>query len=106
MTTHTPGLWEVRDTIKGPYIVRKGASLGDGAIAKILKVTGIGRLLEREREKAANARLIAAAPELRDVLARLITEAGYRLEQTGLLQQVHDEARALLARIDGAEAHS
>lgn len=46
------------------------------------------------------ARLIAKAPQLHAMLARLLTTAGYRLEETSLLQQLHDEARALLAEID------
>ena len=87
---HTPGQWHVDTasfTIWAP---------GTPIVATVpLRDVSIN-------EQKANAILIAKAPELLDVLSRLVHEAGYRLEQTGPLQRLHDEARALFAEIDAA----
>lgn len=71
MTGHTPAPWTVQNTIKGRYVRRAKGSLGDAAICKVLKVPASSHhrpggpgLLEREQEADANARVLAAAPDL------------------------------------------
>jgi len=59
----------------------------DGSIAKV-------SVQEDDRTEAANARLIAAAPEMREMIDRLLREW---LTYTDF----EKDARALLARIDG-----
>jgi hypothetical protein len=69
---YTKEPWAIRQSIKGPYIVA-GTSLGyDAAIAKVLKLHGSGRLLEREQEQQGNAVLMASAPELLGVCKQLL----------------------------------
>jgi len=46
----------------------------------------------------AHARLIAAAPEMREILERILAS-----DETELLADVWDSASALLARIDGSD---
>jgi hypothetical protein len=74
----------VQDTPKGRYVRRATTeTLSDTAIAKVLKVPdsnrhGPGRrgLLEREQEADANARILAAAPDLL-AACELFTEAAH-----------------------------
>jgi hypothetical protein len=63
---HTPGPWEVDDDTMEIFSIRPGHSTG--WIAKVLGNDGNGEPLPAE-EMDANARLIAAAP---DILAALI----------------------------------
>lgn len=66
MPTWTPGPWNVQQTPKGYYVRRPNGTLGDAAICKVLKVPGKGRLLEREQEAEANARILAASVDMLD----------------------------------------
>lgn len=74
MTKHlhyTPGPWWFEyhkpgtDIDDGAYLCHEGGSLFEG-----------GLVLENEAENAANARLIAAAPELYDALAAIVEPDG------------------------------
>lgn len=64
---HTPGPW----SINGPYHIQ--ADTEPSALPKVLAhiIQGYGVSLE---EKIANARLIAAAPELLEALRELVIE--------------------------------
>lgn len=85
MTGHTPAPWTVQNTIKGRYVRRAKGSLGDAAICKVLKVPASSHhrpggpgLLEREQEADANARVLAAAPDLL-AACELFTEAAHEV---------------------------
>lgn len=85
-STHTPGPWRVDPRGVGtPWNI--GTDTQDVALAGQL----VGDSL-RQPTRAANARLIAAAPEMRDALAAIAPL---------LPDDVQDKVRALLARIDG-----
>lgn len=103
MTTHTKGPWTVRASVNGPYVARHSGSLGDAALAKVLKVSGRGRMLEREQEQLANARLMAAAPDLLAALTALRDNveadlSGWWTESTSNFMQ---QADAAIAKADG-----
>jgi hypothetical protein len=103
----TPGPWQVRDTIKGAYIVRGNGGIGDSALCKVLKVSGSGRMLEREREAEANARLIAAAADLLAALKGLVSCDAIRwLDDKGPVGEgwQSDALTALFAAADAAIA--
>ena len=107
MTKHTPGPWRVRESIKGFYIVRGDGSIGDSALCKVLNINGRGRSLERARETAANARLIAAAPKMGDFIAAAVarlTVSGRHVSEESL-RDMAQEARAILALIADGEEH-
>jgi hypothetical protein len=90
---HTPGPWRVVD--------------GDVLTADGRRVATIHGYADEEiREPRANARLVAAAPDLRAALAQLVAD----VDQGSLLYEHSDRresrrdvetARALLARIEG-----
>jgi hypothetical protein len=88
MDKHTPGPWHVKVTEYG-YI---GHSLSDGSP------------LTWDRHAEANARLIAAAPEMANVLAdcdRLLAAlVKGDMPHGSVILQVRKDARALLARIE------
>ena len=69
--SHTPGPWDVDDDTMEIFSITPGHSTG--WIAKVLGNDNNGRPLPPE-EMAANARLIAAAPDLLDTL-RLADDA-------------------------------
>ncbi len=65
------------------------------------KVTSVCRvrIRHKEEETEANARLIAAAPEMYELLKLLIDQP----EDSGLRRQVFDQAEKLLAKIEGKD---
>lgn len=102
MTTHTPGPWTVRASVNGPYVARTSGSLGDAALAKVLKVSGKGRMLEREQEQLANAQLIAAAPKLLAALRVLLgTSECSCITATCDENCTHEIARRAIAEAEG-----
>ena len=82
-TSYTPGPWEVFETHTGHYVL-------DSAEQAV--VCQIEWCLEAE----ANARLIAAAPELLSVLKRLCSKAGACCDGGAWR-----EARAAIAKAEG-----
>lgn len=105
MSTHTPGPWALSHVCGGNYTVlpeshKKHAS---HAIASVHENHG--------EENAANARLIAAAPELLEALkvmkvalrqlenmtAELLSDADCRE-----LSKAHNQARAAIAKAEGS----
>ncbi len=68
MTTHTPGPWTQDDRFNGSIFIRGGSSYGT-EICCLWKQS-----LDQVEEQNANARLIAAAPDLMAELKRI---AGY-----------------------------
>ena len=89
---HTPGPWQpdlvVNPTTRQAY---PWAIWKDGV--RVARVDS--RPLAVRSEEEANARLIAAAPEMLALLKRITT--------TGYLGEIADEACALLAKVEGKE---
>lgn len=88
---HTPGPWRVGDagcTVFGPP--REGK-------APVIVAKTSSKPIASDGQKD-NARLIAAAPELVEVVRQMIDHP-----DSVIPAQTHFEARALLARIDGSE---
>jgi len=106
--THTPGPWDIEEGPSGmPYI-----SGGDDAD---YDRTGICDLIEDQasiREVFANARLIAAAPELLASLRELLAlngswERGNAYISAGFVEsyeQIASNARAAIAKAEGGAA--
>lgn len=91
MSKFTPGPWRVAGEDKN--FVYALSQSGANSFWAHVQSAGIDRITENE--KAANARLIAAAPEMYDALKALV-------ESPNTFSS-HDKARAeeLLARING-----
>jgi hypothetical protein len=73
MANHSPGPWRVTDEINrfsGGEVIRPNK--GDGIDSPVAFVCDFNRY-DRDEERQANARLIAAAPELLEA-ARLVVE--------------------------------
>ena len=93
-TTHTPGPWKI---IKGDFVVAPD----NGTVAQV------GTPTTPAREHEANARLIAAAPEMLEALRDMVLHEGERevdgigLEHESIaLEQAKALARTILDRID------
>lgn len=92
MSARTPGPWTVRDIASRQRYI--GPS-NDGGAPSIAIVPDRGR--QHEQAAAANARLIAAAPELLAALMKMVREFGYdAVHKNGL---VHDEREAIMAAV-------
>ena len=90
MTAHTKGPWNI-----GPHqkIISSGWSIrinDDSAIAYVLG--------EKNPELQANARLIAAAPEMFAALVALLPHAARAIQGTTEGQPLIDAARAAIAK--------
>jgi hypothetical protein len=88
---HTEGPWDVDDDTLEIFSITPGHSTG--WIAKVLGNDDNGRRLPPD-EMAANARLIAAAPEMRRALYRVIAECNCALDYVGV-DDAHTLQRAL-----------
>jgi hypothetical protein len=87
-TSYTPGAWEVFNSHSGIYILD---SAEQAAICKI----------EWCLEDGANARLIASAPELLDVLKRLCAKFGVYDNGRPRDRTEWREARAAIDKAEG-----
>ena len=98
MSKFTSGTWSVGiDEKCGPYIY---ADDGEAIIAVIRNCGHISESNKKETVRQANARLIAAAPEMYELLKSL----SYRT--SGMEQHEILKIRELLARINGEEANN
>ncbi len=89
--SHTPGPWknlENRITSSG------------GEICEIFALEGDDRHSKYE-EANANARLIAAAPELLQILQSIVEDVGYGGGGALLCDQFLSRARAVIAKAEG-----
>lgn len=103
MTKHTPGPWTVESTGMG-YSVR-----GDGNGHCVVftntascSKAALRRSISKDEEESANARLVAAAPDLLEALERITRELG--VPQPGYPQPVANAveiARAAIAKARG-----
>lgn len=103
---HTPGPWVVKpEKEDDTYLRIRGQALGHRfKIAKVLCPANedFEQLISEWRETQANARLIAAAPDLLEALQLCLA----RLEpaMTELEFEAVDAARAAIAKATGGEA--
>ena len=105
---HTPGPWDVDDDTMEIFSIQPGHSTG--WIAKVLGNDDNGRPLPPD-EMAANARLIAAAPELLAALNGVLYWAECECESIERDTPLHDEApmcdfcvaKAAIAKSEGRE---
>ena len=84
--TYTPGPWTVQ---------RRSGLAGREVCAGELVVATVNTTSNTERNREANARLIAAAPELLALIERVVDNDAIAMDSRAL----HTDARALLARI-------
>jgi hypothetical protein len=94
MSAHTPGPWEaIGNLVRSPMDKESGSGvmLAECADRWFLKVNS--------DEAKANARLIAAAPELLEALQNLLAVAGVRIDDPRIVQ--FDAARAAVAKATG-----
>jgi hypothetical protein len=66
MSRHTPGPWRVSDL--DPRVIGPVRMLRAGDSSQVPQPQAVARVMDRTGESDANARLIAAAPELLDAL--------------------------------------
>lgn len=104
---HTPGPWSYREPDLGRFIVTTKTGKASSDVAALVTDTKINIMSQgRTRaEREANARLIAAAPELLDALKWVFGE----LEASQHSLTVKDQyarGRAAIARIEGKAARA
>lgn len=105
---HTPGPWRIEDvTSQGTMIYRRIVG-GNGTAKKHVGFAGAYRM-NPASEAQANARLIAAAPELYEklhesiALLALAQAAITSVEINSKIQRQIDENRAAIAKAEGRE---
>ena len=102
---HTKGPWIAREIDSAKMNIRTDQD----TIATVYRMQGSPTLMDRAGEGDANARLIAAAPEMLDYLnatANILNDvARYKLSTDAREQLIDAELqiRALLARIDNKD---
>jgi hypothetical protein len=100
---HTPGPWEAMAEESGKSYVRiRGTRLGGHyKIANVLKPIYAGADELEAEETAANACLIAAAPELLNALTILVNNVAHAMPSAEHLDPIVN-ARAAIAKATGA----
>ena len=100
--SHTPGPWKVAENLFGStasYEVYTNIETksGKGGYTRICQIT--------PRDQKANARLIAAAPELLAVLERVQSMFSYQFEGglTGCMADLSIDVRAAIAKATGEQ---
>jgi hypothetical protein len=99
--SHTPGPWCVRDI---PSKERYVGPSSDGGAPSVAIIPA--RASRSDAEQAANARLIAAAPELLEVLSialELLHNVAPCTGQEDILSGCVDAARAAIAKATGEQ---
>lgn len=88
-TTHTPG----------PWTHRTGTQLLEGSNGSVVCLVPFGEYDDAD----ANARLIAAAPELLEILKRFVsvTAIGFEERDEAAEGEVWDAAQAAIAKAEG-----
>lgn len=95
MSKHTPGPWAVWPTADSMIDVAVGPAVGGVAVCQIVTADGRGINTAEAMERGnANARLIAAAPELLAALRKVSTclSAWMEIADPGDLREYDDEA--------------
>lgn len=96
MSAHTPGPWVVTSAEQPDDLVT--STHAQGLDDDVCEVYGGNDDLDEVR--AANARLIASAPDLLEALKALSGAVGFRIDDPRV-QHIHDAARAAIARAEG-----
>ena len=99
---HTPGPWTVRCSSKGyPYqIEAPNGSRGPGGITCVTRWAAIS--FPTSTEGQANARLIAAAPDMFAILQDACRESDANPIPRGpKAQDMYDRAMAIIAKVEG-----
>ena len=97
---HTPGPWVV-ETQKEIRLIVVGPVTGDTELDLICDMD-LGAWGRGKREALANARLIAAAPELLEALRKMLAETELLADEVrGQLPELNYEARQAIARATG-----
>jgi hypothetical protein len=99
MTKHTPGPWQVSDT----ELTNKGFPTkhphfeiaSENSITWIAHVLCFSDAYDENTQYAANARLIAAAPDMADILLRAYTHVSHGGPTRGELEDVLKKAGLL-----------
>jgi hypothetical protein len=80
--THTPGPWVIQTcNVNGPFLDSFFISTEERIVCRF--PTGTGQFSETGQENLANARLIAAAPDLLSALERLANEYAALMNSQG-----------------------
>ena len=107
MSAHTPGPWEVKpEECDRPYIRVRGTRLGGRfKVCNVLTPVYEGVHKREADETRANARLIAAAPELLAALQVFAERNSSEEFITITVKTAHvDKARAAIAKATGSPA--
>ena len=101
---HTPGPWKVEDDSPSDYTDLRFAIYGDLDRADEGRAYRIAMTTDGHATAKANARLIAAAPELLSILAGVLQEydeSDTSNKWTGNFPALMTDARAALAKAEG-----
>jgi hypothetical protein len=106
-TKHTPGPWRISNgnfanLIEG-YSGRHHGEWDDGfrAVASAQHCEPTGNYVNERENAEANARLIAAAPELLEACSLLLEALRSSNVSNGLIRSAEDAARAAIAKARG-----
>lgn len=108
-TKHTPGPWIVGHPYLwyGKYFLPMGLShsLAGGRVTKQIAAIGVGREKEVSAEEQANARLIAAAPDLLTTLREIDAAPASMVNDSESLRHsiktIQAMARSAIAKAEG-----
>lgn len=104
-TKHTPGSWEpikLNSAPLGPWAVNAPGYGGKSPLVCALEYSKGGPILHAESE--ANARLIAASPDLLDALQNTVNHWSAQFERRGhLAPDWCKQARAAIAKATGEQ---
>mgnify|MGYP003341995656 CR=1 FL=1 len=96
MNTHTPGPWKHYDDSENSVHRHEIVALGK-TVARIYCTNGA------QIEDAANARLIAAAPDLLEALQEILEQPNYTWDKEKILQEVKRIAGSAIAKATGEQ---
>ena len=94
-TQHTPGPWHSQRPHGSDIPVWGVDEKSRGCVALV------NMSAERATEAAANARLIAAAPEMYEALKALVESLDWEAKRSGTTYAGHEDARAAIAKAEG-----
>ena len=106
MSEHTKGPWEVARTDAGIIVRTESVKKTRFGASRYAAIGGFDRSdPEQLAEALANARLIAAAPELLAVLERVQSMFSYQFEGglTGCMADLSIDVRAAIAKATGEQ---